>query len=404
MDIKKYLPKFLNFDQKQPKGANLFNKIKLEQQLARVSQDAQKFKLAVSAAESVEYPNRYLLTQTYQQIVLDGQMQSAMLQRKIRVLGQKFNLVDSEGNINVEKTRELNQKWFSRALDLAMDSKFWGYSLIQFGAIENSKFLSVDLVPRIYVVPEFNLVRETTATVTEGVDYSKPPYSNWAVGIGEKRDLGLLMKCAPYIIWKNNAMGAWAEFTEIFGSPIRVVKTDVNDDKTRLNAEAMMANMGASTWAVLGLDDEFSILQTNRSDAYQVFDEMVDRCNSEISKIVLGQTGTTEEKSYVGSAAVHQDIAEMVGRQDLIDMEFIVNDKFLPMFNNLGFDFEGLSFKYDMNEVLPLGEQAKIESLFMPYMTFNKEYLEKKYKMQIDEMYDPKKDSKGNPAKKHNNV
>lgn len=380
------------------------DKVKLEQQLARVSQDAQSFKIALSAAESIEYPNRYLLTQTYQQIVLDGQMQSAILQRKIRVLGQKFNLVDSDGKINVEKSRELNQKWFSRALDLSIDAKFWGYSLIQFGAIEDSKFLSVELVPRIYVVPEFSIVRETTATVTEGVNYTKPPYSNWAVGVGEKRDLGLLMKCAPYIIWKNSAMGAWAEFTEIFGSPIRVVKTDVNDDKTRLNAEAMMANMGASTWAVLGLDDEFSILQTNRSDAYQVFDEMVNRCNSEISKIVLGQTGTTEEKSYVGSAAVHQDIAQMVGRQDLIDMEFLVNDKFLPMFNKLGFDFEGLEFKYDMNEVLPLGEQAKIETNMMPYVKFNKEYLEKKYKMQIDEMIDLDKEMSGNPAKKSSNI
>jgi len=404
MNIKNYLPKFLNFEEKQPKSSVLLNKVKLEQQLARVTQNAQSFKLALSAAESVEYPNRYLLTQTYQQIVLDGQMQSAMLQRKIRVLGQKFNLVDSEGVINREKTRELNQKWFSKALDLAMDSKFWGYSLIQFGSIKDSKFLSVELVPRIYVVPEFSIVRETTATVTEGVNYTKPPYSNWAVGIGDKRDLGLLMKCAPYIIWKNSAMGAWAEFTEIFGSPIRVVKTDVNDDKTRLNAEAMMANMGAATWAVLGLNDEFSILQTNRSDAYQVFDEMVDRCNSEISKIVLGQTGTTEEKSYVGSAAVHQDIAEMVGRQDLIDMEFTVNDQFLPMFNNLGFNFEGLEFKYDMNEVLPLGEQAKIETNMMPYVKFNKEYLEKKYKMEIDEMIELKEEMSGNPAKKPNNI
>jgi hypothetical protein len=400
----KVIQAYQNFNVKQPKSAQVRSKIAYEQQLARVGASATSFSSAISSAESVEYPNRYLLMQVYQQIVNDGQMQSAILQRKMRVSSQKFNLVDAKGNINVEKTKELRTKWFGKALDLAMDSKFWGHSLIQFGAIENSKFLSVELVPRIYVVPEFHLVRETTATVREGIDYDKAPYSNWCVGVGDKRDLGLLMKCAPYIIWKNNAMGAWAEYTEIFGLPIRIVRTDINDDKTRQNAEQMMANMSVASWAVLAPDDQYEILQTNRSDAFQVFDKLVDRCNSEVSKIVLGQTGTTEEKSYVGSAAVHQDIAEMVGRQDLLDMEYVVNGQFMPMFNTLGFDFEGLEFQYDMNEVLPLGEQAKIETNMMPYVKFNKEYLEKKYKMEIDEMIDLKKEASGNPAKKSSNI
>jgi hypothetical protein len=395
---------FKNALDKQRKSANIKATIKMEQQLHRVSQGAQSFKLGVQAAESVMYPNRYLLMQTYQQIVVDGQMQASLLQRKMRVASQKFNLIDSEGNIDKEKTRLLRTAWFSKAMDLAMDSKFWGFSLIQFAPIEDSEMLTVELVPRIYVVPEFDLVRTTTATVTEGKKFTKKPYSNWCVGVGDKRDLGLLQKCAPYIIWKNNAMGAWAEFCEIFGLPIRVVKTDVTDDVTRRNAENMMANMSVSSWAVLGLNDEYEILQTNRSDSFQVFDKFAERCNSEISKIMLGQTGTTEEKAHVGSAAVHQDIAEMVGRKDLLDMEFVVNDQFLPMFREIGFEFEGLTFEYDMNEVLALGEQAKIESLFMPYMQFNKEYLEKKYKMQIDKMNDLKDDSEANPAKKPNNI
>ena len=383
MDFKDKIKSYFNFDKKQPKGANLFNKINHQQQLSRVSQDAASFKLALNMAESVEYPNRYLLTQTYQQVVLDGQMQSAMLQRKIRVKSQHFYLVDRNGDINEEKTRLLKQKWFMTALDLALDSIFWGYSLIQFSPIKDSQFLNVEVVPRIYVVPEQHMVKSSVATMDDGVDYTKKPYSNWAVGIGDEKDLGLLMKCAPYIIWKSNALGAWAEFTEIFGSPVRIVKTDVNDEKTRLNAEQMMAEMGVSSWAVLGLDDEFDIIQTNRSDAFQVFDKMIERCNNEISKIVLGQTGTTEEKSYVGSAEVHQEVAEVVGRQDLIDMEFVVNNQFLPLFNNLGFDFGDLEFKFDRNEDLRLMEQAKIDAMFMPHLEYEKEYLEKKYKMKL---------------------
>ena len=79
-----------NFNKPQPERANIRKTIDFEQQLQRVRQDATKFNIAVQAAESPMYPNRFLLMQTYQQIVLDGQVQSAMLQRKSKVLCKKF--------------------------------------------------------------------------------------------------------------------------------------------------------------------------------------------------------------------------------------------------------------------------------------------------------------------------
>jgi len=105
-------------------------------------------------------------------------------------------------------------------------------------------------VPRIYVVPEFSLVRSNTATVTDGKHFDESPYNNWCIGVGEKKDLGLIMYLAPYVIWKKNAMAAWAEFAEVFGSPIRVGKTDVRDELTRKNMENMLRNMGVASWAV----------------------------------------------------------------------------------------------------------------------------------------------------------
>lgn len=386
MTIRDRAIQFFNFNKPQPKTQNVISTIAFEQQLQRVRQDASKFKVAVQAAESVMYPNRFLLMQAYQQTVLDGQLQSAMLQRKMKVLGQKFNLVDISGEVNSEKTALLNEKWFYDFLDLSMDSIFWGFSCIQFSPIINSKFLNVELVPRIYVVPEFDLVRSNTATVTDGVKFTEKPYSNWCVGVGKKKDLGLLMKLTPYTIWKNNAMGAWAEFAEIFGTPIRITRTDVRDETTRKNAENMMRNMGVATWGVLDLNDQFELLEASRTDSFNVYDKMVERCNSEISKIILGQTGTTDEKSYSGSANIHGQIASQIGKQDQLMIQFIVNNQLIPMMNGLGFDFNGLKFEFDLSESVPLVDQAKIDASFMPYVKFNAEYLENKYKIVIDEV------------------
>lgn len=381
-----YRGNLANFDKPQPPRANVQRTIHFEQQLQRVRQDAQKFNIAVNAAESPMYPNRFLLMQLYQQIVLDGQVQGVMLQRKSKVLCQKFNVLNAAGEVDDEKTKLLNKKWFYEFLDLSLDSIFWGFSLVQFGPIKDSQFISTELVPRIYVVPEFSLVRSNTATVTEGKIFTEPPYSNWCIGVGEKKNLGLLMQLASYVIWKKNAMGAWAEFTEIFGVPMRTVKTDVRDELTRKNAENMLKNMGVATWAVLDLADEFDLHETSRSDAYQVFDKLVERCNSEISKIVLGQTGTTDEKSYAGSAKVHESVADMVAQQDLRMAEFVVNQQLIPMMTRLGFDLSGCTFEFDRSETLSIADQAKIDASFMPYVTYNKEYLESRYGIVLDDV------------------
>ena len=368
-----------NFNKPQPQKANIRKTIDFEQQLQRVRQDATKFNIALQAAESPMYPNRFLLMQTYQQIVLDGQVQSAILQRKSKILSKKFMVYGPDGECDETKTELFNQKWFYDFQSLSLDSIFWGFSCVQFGAIINDKYSSVELIPRIYVVPEFSLVRTNTATVTEGKHFNEAPYNNWCIGVGEKKDLGLMMYLAPYVIWKKNVMAAWAEFAEVFGSPIRVGKTDVRDEMTRKNMENMLRNMGVASWAVLDLNDNIELMQASRTDAYAVFDKMVERCNSEISKIILGQTGTTDEKSYSGSANVHEGVAAMIAKQDTLKMQFIIEDQLVPMMIRNGFDLTGCTFKYDDSENLPLMEQAKIDASFMPYVKFENEYLEKKY-------------------------
>jgi hypothetical protein len=374
-----------NFNKPQPQKANIRKTIDFEQQLQRVRQDAQKFNIALQAAESPMYPNRFLLMQTYQQIWLDAQLQSAVLQRKSKILCKKFMVCGPDGEVDETKTAYFNQKWFYDFQSMALDSIFWGFSLVQFGPVVNDKYTYTELVPRIYVVPEFSLVRSNTATVTDGKHFDESPYNNWCIGVGEKKDLGLMMYLAPYVIWKKNAMAAWAEFAEVFGSPIRIGKTDVRDELTRKNMENMLRNMGVASWAVLDLNDNIELMQASRTDAYAVFDKMVERCNSEISKIILGQTGTTDEKAYSGSANVHEGVAAMISKQDTLKMQFIIENQLVPMMIKNGFDLSGCTFKYDDSESLPLIEQAKIDASFMPYVKFEHEYLEQKYGIELSD-------------------
>jgi len=381
-----YTIDFTNLSKAQPAKANIQKVIHFEQQLQRVRQDAQKFNIALQAAESPMYPNRFLLMQNYQQVILDAQVQSGLLQRKAKVLSQKLVIKNAAGDVDEAKTKLFQTKWFYDFQSLSIDAYFWGFSLIQFGAVVNDEFSSVELVPRIYVVPEFSLVRPTTATVTDGVRFDEAPYNNWCIGVGEKKNLGIGMYLAPYVIWKKNAMAAWAEFAEIFGSPIRVGKTDVRDETTRKNMENMLRNMSVASWAVLDLNDQIELEQATRTDAFQVFDKMVERCNSEITKLILGQTGTTDEKAYAGSANVQANVADMIAKQDLLNMEYVINLQLIPMMNRLGFGLDGYTAEYDSTETLPLLEQIKIDAELMKKYNLNKQYLEDKYNVVIDDV------------------
>jgi Protein of unknown function (DUF935) len=187
------------------------------------------------------------------------------------------------------------------------------------------------------------------------------------------------------VIWKKNALASWAEFAEIFGSPIRIGKTDVRDEVTRKNMENMMRNMATAAWAVLDLNDSVDLVQASRTDAFQVFDKMVERCNSEITKLILGQTGTTDEKAYAGSANVQASVADMIAKQDILNMEYIINLQLLPMMNRLGFGLDGYRAEYDNTETLPLSEQIKIDAEIMKKYNLNIEYLEAKYNVEIDD-------------------
>jgi phage gp29-like protein len=84
-------------------------------------------------------------------------------------------------------------------------------------------------------------------------------------------DLGIFMKAAPLVLWKKNAMGAWAEFIEKFGSPIRIGKTDSTDQQSVDNMEGMLRNMGVAAWGLFKTDDIIELVESSHTDAYEVF-------------------------------------------------------------------------------------------------------------------------------------
>lgn len=372
-----------------PKTADIRKRITTPTQMYRGFTNIETYKLAVTRAESLTAPQRHELYKVYKNIELDAHLTAAVNQRKNLTLSKDFD-VKLNGEENEELEYIIKQKWFRDFIDYSLDAIYYGHSLIQFGSVIDNAFKSVELVPREYVKPEFHIVTNTYADLT-GTDYLEAPYNNWCIGVGKPRDLGLYMKAAPLVIWKKNALGAWSEFVEIFGSPIRIGKTNTRDEETRANMESMLKNMGVAAYGVFDTDDLIELVESNRSDAFQVFDMMIQRCNSEISKLILGQTGTLDEKAYVGSAEVQERVLKNVAYNDEFFIEGVLNYQLVPMMTRLGIFPEGVTISVKADEDLTLIEQSKIdiELIKTGKFTFTPEYLEEKYGSEVIVVNDP---------------
>ena len=368
--------------------------------LDRTRQDIKKWRTALQEAESKTFPNRTNYYRLLKDVVLDAHLSACIMQRKNAILCRDFKVI-LNGEYSEEKTKELKNNWFYKMLSGALDAQYYGFTLLDIGPYNNG-FNDIVTVPRENVKPELNIVTFISSNIN-GVQIDDKAYQKWSMYFCEDAyDLGLLMKAAPYVLWKKNAIGFWSEHTEKFGQPMRIGRTDVQDEQLKSNMEYQLRNMGSSFWAVLNREDNFELVESGTDNAFEIYDKLIERCNSEISKLILGQTGTTDEKSFVGSAQVHKNVlSEIVEADDKYTTNY-VNNVIFPVLNLHGLGFENCKFEFDYGETLSLKDKAEIDAKFMPYVKFDKEYLEKTYQIELedDDMEDEDDSKEVESAKK----
>lgn len=383
-------PVIQNITRKIPKKAKLGSSI-LKQQVFRARQNIQRWRLAIDFAEQVENPNRIELIRIYNDITLDAHLSAVIQTRKINVLSKSHNIKNSEGEIDEKTTEIFNSAWFRKFTDLALDSIFWGTTLIEFGDIVDDSFNDVERIGYESLNPDRQEVKKTIFDSSQGTKYNLPPYSDFNIEVLEQEKFGILNKCVPYVIWKKSAIGAWSIRSDIFGMPLRIGKTDTRDEESRGKMIEMMENMDKATWGVFDNDDSVEFVETSGTSGHDIYKDLIDKSNSEISKLVLGQTGTTDEKAFVGAAEVHERVQFEYTKSDMQWFTFLVNDKLMPKLVKLGMIKEGLKFGFDTKEVLSTNEQFEIDKELLKYYDISEEDIEQRYNTKVIKKAQPEK-------------
>jgi len=348
-------------------------------QIQRTQIDIDKWRNAIKSAESVIMPRRILLYDLYFDIILDGHLSSVMDKRKTAVIKTPV-VFSKDGNDIPEITKLTKSAWFQGMLTDLLDSKFWGHTLLEFQFSPDGT-ISYDLIPRKHVIPKFGQVVRDQADIT-GIPFRESPYTDFTLEAGDVNDLGLLMKAAQYVIYKRNCIADYAQYTELFGQPLRKGKYNPYDENTRKMLQESLEAMGSSPWVIYpeGTDIEF-IEAKSPSGSGQLYNGLIEVANKEMSKLIVGQTLTTEagNKGARSLGDVHMEVERDIHYSDRLFLKNILNNQFKKLLTIHGYNVDNGEFDFIDEESTSITDRIKVDELLKDIIPMADDYFYETY-------------------------
>lgn len=355
----------------------------------RSSKDIGKLKESIVSAESVYFPNRVQLYDLYHDILsMDGYLRGIIQKRIDSVLNKKLKFTQKSGKQNDELTDLIKSKSGRDLITLLMESKIWGTSGVEFVIGDELQF---NEIPRKHIKPEKGVITKSQYGVSleNGFVYEDMPFV-WVVG--KKTDLGLLLACSMYAIYKRGTFGDYAQYVEIFGQPVRIMKYDAYDTKTKQELKTLLTDSGSSLAMMIPKQAEFEMLDGKTSNADGKLQlGLIDACNQEMAIAILGNTETTSSSQSSGYAQSkeHGEQQDELTVSDLIFIENLLNSKkFKQILKSYGFDVDG-KFEFELDlDLTKLKLRMEIDTFVSTKVPFGDDYWYETYGIPKPDNYD----------------
>ena len=150
---------------------------------------------------------------------------------------------------------------------------------------------------------------------------------------------GLALPALFYFMLKSYDVTSWAAFIDRYGFPIRLGKYSrkaTKDDITTLRRA--VASIGADFGAVIPEGATIEIIESKtsseNSEAYQKMATWIDK---QISKLVLGQTMTTDDGSSRAQGEVHEEVRQDIAAADALAVADTLNSCLVVPYINFNF-------------------------------------------------------------------
>ena len=308
----------------------------------RSNKDIATWRNALATASAIQFPDRSRLYDIYEDILLDGHL-SGVLAKRIDAVLNKDLYFGRNGSKDYSFDALIRSLPFRKVIQSIIETLFWGISGMEFLP---GKELTFKNIPRKHIRPDIGLITYQQRG-NDGIAYGALD-NVWV--IGDAADLGLLLKCAPLCIYKQGGLGDWAEFIEIFGQPVRIIRYDSYDEQTKAELRKILDQSGSSLSMLLPRQADFEIKdgkQSNSDGDLQL--SFIKMLNDELSVLVLGNTDTTTSSHSSGYAQskIHLQQQYEITRSDIAYVSCMLNHPhFMAILRSYGYPVDGGQFVF----------------------------------------------------------
>lgn len=321
----------------------------------RRSYDVGQWRKAIKSADAGRV--RYLYD-LFDDILIDGLLSDAIEKRIEAVLNTGLTFIDAQGEPIPEIVDMLDSSAGERLLRGILQTKFYGRSGVE---VDFKDGFQCAVIPPKYI----DLDNHRIITDAIGEDSTSYEGVESLLILGSRFDYGLLLKAAPFAIYKRGGFGDYAQWIELFGMPQRVGKYSTYDPEGRKLLEEAFEKAGSAPWLVIPKESEVETKES-ASGSGTSYDEFRKACNEEILITILGQTLTTiqGDKGARSLGEVHMEVESSKHDSDIRFVEKVLNERFVPILEARGFSIKGGRFIFPQRaESLSVDEIVKLSDI-----------------------------------------
>ncbi len=315
----------------------------------RTPHDINKWKNAIRAAD---YGRIAQLVELFDDLYIDPVLSEAV-GRRIRAI-TNAEIVFSINNKNVSQIDDLiDTPEFENLLTEIILSKFYPQTVIEFDFSNGFKTHCIDR--RHFNIKDKVILRSLSDT--DGIPYEN---NDFILSL-EGKNFGIFLNTAPFVIFKRNGFGDFAEFCELFGIDTLIGLYDPEDDRGRVEMETAFKNRGSGASMTMSKNSDVKVVGTKGSGTVDIHDRFLNKCDEQILIAVLGQTMTTKDGSSYSQGKVHADTEDEINKADRRFVQRILNKEILPRLEKRGYPVAGGWFHFaEQGENLTKAQQLDI--------------------------------------------
>lgn len=273
---------------------------------------------------------------------------SQLQTRRLAIGGVKWSIEANKVEQRILDAVEelINDDGFENAAGCLTDAISKGYCLVEMNwEYERKKLRPVSYIerdPRFFHFDPLSL-RNLRLAVDGNVEGEPLPEAKFLrhvpitkLGIPIRR--GVARPAAWAYLIQQFTLQDWAAFSEVYGMPLRVGKynaaASAKDKATLLKAVASISNDAA---AIIPAGMEIEFHEVNGTNGAAVFGGLLDYIDKQISKLVVGQTMTSDNGSSLGQAKIHNEVRKDILRADCHQLTQTINRDLIRPFIDLNF-------------------------------------------------------------------